>query len=227
MNFIPTRAEIKTRAKESLKGNYWYAFGVSILASIVAGIVSGILSAIMQLNPESYVISTLCSFLNILALLFISLPLSIGLMRYYLNLAKGETATVSDLTYAYKANLGNILLTLIKEVVFVFLWSLLFIIPGIIKAYQYFMIDYMIADNPDLDRKRAFEITKAAMRGNKWRTFVLGLSFILWILLCVVTCGIGFLFLDPYVQATYSHYYLELKKNAIEAGIATAEELNG
>ncbi len=227
MNFTLTRAEIKARAKESLKGNYWYAFGVSFLTSIITGIVSGLLSVIMELNPESYVISTLCSVLNIIALLFISLPVSTGLIKYYLNLANGETATVSDLAYAYRTNLGNIILTLIKEAVFIILWSFLFVIPGIIKTYQYFMIEYMVADNPELDRKRAFEITKAAMRGNKWRTFVLGLSFILWILLGIVTCGIGFLFLEPYVQTVYSHYYLELKKNAIEAGIASAEELNG
>ena len=85
----------------------------------------------------------------------------------------------------------------------------------------------MIADNPGLDRKRAFEITKAAMKGNKWKTFVLGLSFILWVLLGTITFGIGLIFLEPYVQVTFAEYYLDLKSTAIENGIATAEELNG
>lgn len=227
MNFTKTRSELKTSAKESLRGHYWYAFGTSLLASVITGLASAVLSAILQLNPENAVLAFICTLLNIAVILFVALPLSLGVIRFYINLAGGSDAKVDDLIYVYKNNFANALLTVIKEVVFVFLWSLLFVIPGIIKTYQYFMIDYMVADNPELDRKRAFEITKAAMSGNKWRTFVLGLSFILWALLCVITAGIGALFLEPYIQTTYAHYYLELKKTAIETGIATAEELNG
>lgn len=227
MNFTATRAEIKARAKESLKGHYWYAFGVTILVEVIAVLASSIVSAVMNIAPESALLASICSLLNIAVALLVTLPLATGLIRYFINLCKGNEAQLGDLTYAYKSNLGNVILMLIKEAVFVWLWSLLFVIPGIIKTYEYFMIEYMVADNANLDRKRAFEITKAAMKGNKWRTFVLGLSFIGWILLGIITVGIGFLFLMPYMSATYTHYYLELKKNAIESGIATAEELNG
>lgn len=236
MNFTATRAEIKTRAKESLKGNYWYSFGVTLLVMVIAFLtcaVFGVIGGLLNITGESGstgagVLSLVIFYLLYFAVIFLVIfPLAVGIMRYFLNVCKGEKAQVSDLAYAYKSNLGNVIIMLIKETVFVWLWSLLFIIPGIIKTYQYFMIEYMVADNANLDRKRAFEITKAAMKGNKWRTFVLGLSFIGWMLLCSITCGIGYLFLAPYMSATYSHYYLELKKTAIENGIATAEELNG
>lgn len=236
MNFTLTRAEIKSRAKESLKGQYWYAFGVTILVSVIVGLASSVfvaISTVMNMNAANgstgaSALAVVIFYLLYFAVIFlVALPLSIGMIRFFLNVCKGEKAQVSDLTYAYKSNLGNVILMLLKEIVFIWLWSLLFLIPGIIKTYQYFMIEYMVADNANLDRKRAFEITKAAMKGNKWRTFVLGLSFIGWILLCSITFGIGYLFLAPYMSATYAQYYLELKKTAIENGIATADELNG
>lgn len=227
MNFTSTRAEIKARAKESLKGHYWHAFGVSLLVAVIAGLASTIISTFMNVAQESALVVCICYLLNLAVTFLVTVPLSVGITRYFINLCKGNEAQLSDLTYAYKSNLGNVILMIVKEFVFIYLWSLLFVIPGIIKTYQYFMVNYMVADNANLDRKRAFEITKAAMNGNKWRTFVLGLSFIGWILLSAITLGIGYLFLMPYMQATYVQYYLELKKNAIESGIATAEELNG
>ena len=121
----------------------------------------------------------------------------------------------------YKASIRNMFLKDLYE----FLWSLLFVIPGIIKSYSYWMVPYITAANPNLSASRAFEISKKTMNGNKWRTFVLQLSFIGWDLLACLTFGIGFYFLAPYKETTYAELYGALRQKAITDGIATEEEL--
>ena len=95
---------------------------------------------------------------------------------------------------------------------YLILWSCLFIIPGIVKSYEYRMIPYILADNPDIDRKEAFALSKAMMKGNKWRVFVLDLSFILWYLLGSITFGIvNVFYVEPYKQLTDAALYEALK----------------
>ena len=90
---------------------------------------------------------------------------------------------------------------------------MLFVIPGIIKGYEYRMVSYILADQPELSRKEAFQLSKQMMKGQKWNAFVLDLSFIGWYLLCLVTCGIaGIFYVYPYVFATDAELYLALKR---------------
>ena len=121
----------------------------------------------------------------------------------------------------YKASVRNMFLKGLYET----LWSMLFIIPGIIKSYSYWMVPYITAANPNLSASRAFEISKKTMNGDKWRTFVLQLSFIGWDLLAALTFGIGYYFLAPYKETTYAELYAALKEKAVTSGIATEEEL--
>ena len=108
-----------------------------------------------------------------------------------------------------------------------FLWSLLFIIPGIIKYFEYYMVPYIIADNPNLKRNRVFEISKKMMEGQKWKTFVFILSFILWNLLSLVTFGIaGIFFVNAYDSASFARLYTTLKNEASKNGIIKEGELN-
>ena len=93
------------------------------------------------------------------------------------------------------------------------LWTLLFIIPGIIKSFEYAIIPYLLADDPEISSKDAFKKAKQMMNGNKWRLFKLEFSFIGWTLLCVLTLGIGAAFLIPYVNAATAEFYVELKNN--------------
>ena len=121
----------------------------------------------------------------------------------------------------YKASVRNMFLKGLYEA----LWSMLFIIPGIIKSYSYWMVPYITAANPNLSASRAFEISKKTMNGDKWHTFVLQLSFIGWDLLALLTFGVGYYFLAPYKETTYAELYATLKQKAITNGIATEEEL--
>ena len=98
----------------------------------------------------------------------------------------------------------------------VFLWSLLLVVPGIIKGYAYSQAFYLLNDNKKLGYKEALEESEKMMDGHKWELFVLQLSFIGWSLLAVLTCGIGFLWLTPYMNTTLANYYEDLKKGGKE-----------
>lgn len=94
---------------------------------------------------------------------------------------------------------------------YIFLWSLLFIIPGIVKAYQYRMVPYILADRPELDQKEVFALSKQMMDGEKWNAFVLDLSFLGWHILGIITAGILEIFyIAPYVNLTNAQLYLTL-----------------
>ena len=91
---------------------------------------------------------------------------------------------------------------------FTFLWTLLFIIPGIIKSYEYKMVPYLLAEYPDMDRKEVFARSRDMMYGQKWNTFVLDLSFIPWNILSTITFGlVGLFYVSPYQDATYAELY--------------------
>lgn len=114
---------------------------------------------------------------------------------------------------------GNIVVTMFLMNLYITLWSLLFLIPGIIKAYEYLMIPYILADNPGMDRKEAFAISKRMMDGEKWNAFNLQLSFIGWILLSVFTCGLlGIFYVSPYMEVTMAELYAYNKGKAFHEG---------
>ena len=109
----------------------------------------------------------------------------------------------------------------------IFLWSLLFLIPGIIKSYEYFMVPFILSENPGINTERAFEISSRTTKGEKWKIFVFECSFLGWILLGLLTCGIGIYFLEPYYYASFAELYQQLREKAFSEGIADCSELPG
>ena len=106
----------------------------------------------------------------------------------------------------------NIVKTMILRDIFIALWSLLFFIPGIIKAYEYRMIPYLLSEDPAMSYQEAFAQSKALMTGNKWKAFVLDLSFILWDIGSIFTCGLlGIFYVGPYKASTSAALYETLK----------------
>ena len=146
-----------------------------------------------------------------------------GSCRFFIK-ATVNAPNVYDLFFPYKNNLGNVIGINVFVAIYTFLWSLLFIIPGIIKSFQYSMIPYILAENPAMDRRRAFEVTKSLTDGNKGRIFLFSLSFFGWIILSFITFGIGFLFLEPYISASFTQLYFDLKAEAIAKGTVMPEE---
>lgn len=142
---------------------------------------------------------------------FIFNPLEVGCKKYYLrNL--NEPAQVGNIGYAFDNNYKNITKTMFFRDLFTVLWTLLFIIPGIVKSYEYQMISYLLADNPQMTKEQAFEESKRMMQGQKWKAFVLDLSFIGWNILSALTLGIlGIFYVQPYMDATHAALYEALR----------------
>ena len=219
-----TCAEYRAAARRTLKGKYWYSFGMCVLVSVVGGLSTGLFRLVNTMSGSADE-PTIAGFVILIAFeFFVSMPLMIGLTRYFVLNSKGR-ADVGELIYPYKNRLSNILLAEIKQALFIYLWSLLFIIPGIVKGFSYYMVDYIMAENPYIHNSRAFEISKQAMNGYKMKAFLLGLSFIGWMLLGMLTFGIGILFLAPYTRAAYTELYLDIKASAFERGIILDGEL--
>ncbi len=144
--------------------------------------------------------------------LLITGPLTYGLSYLYLKQSRtGNKMEIAGIFEGFKADfVGNLILWLLQAL-FVWLWSLLFVIPGIVKQYSYSMAFYIKVDHPDYDWRACLNESKRITMGHKGELFMLDLSFIGWAFVCVFTFGIGYLWLIPYVNATKAEYYEALR----------------
>ena len=234
-----TRAELKTRAKTLFKMNYWKAVLAALLLAVLAGggssafsgSSSGLSSAITGSASSAAAQGTyaaspqfglmLAGMLTVFILVAIAIgiavdilllnPLEVGIRRFFSrNLY--EKAQIRELAYGFDHSYKNVIHVMFFRDLHTILWTLLFIIPGIVKSYEYRMIPYLLAEYPDMPKDDAFAISKYMMTGNKWKTFVLDLSFILWILGSVFTAGLlGLFYGDPYMAQTGAALYDALK----------------
>lgn len=238
-------SQLKTAAKYNLTGNYWPSFGMCLIVMAVSYVLSSVISFFVAFmlpasSLTSYIISgnlpsqgltdymaiaswSINVLLTVVSSILVLTPFYIGLYKYFINQQTGRQ-NINDIVHVFKTNYKNVVYIVFMQNLFILLWSFVFIIPGIIKSYQYCMIDYILAENPGIERKRAFELSKAMTKGNKFRIFLFSLSFIGWILLSLLTCGIGLLFLAPYMEAAFTQLYFERKNEIIATGFATEDE---
>ena len=231
-----SRSELKSRAKEILHANYWKAVLVSLIFSFVSGGGSGGSSSSASSSssgssssggslfssPEEWKIFIAAMSVVLIVILialavgftlgiFVFNPLQVGCQRYFILCGK-QPATLSDVVFAFSNSYMNIVKIMFFKNLYTFLWSLLLIIPGIIKGYEYRMIPYLLAENPGIDMKEAFEKTKQMMDGDKANAWVLDLSFLGWNLLGALTCCILTVFyVAPYQNLTNAQLYEVLK----------------
>jgi uncharacterized membrane protein len=142
-------------------------------------------------------------------------PLYLGFSCYFLNFKRGNSPKPEDLFSGFKNLGGSISLYFIMGI-FIFLWSLLLIIPGIIAGIRYSMSFYALCDNPDSGAMNALHKSKELMKGNKMQLFLLWLSFLGWAVCCIFTFGIGFLWLIPYMTVSMVNFYEQM--SAVPAG---------
>ncbi|MBO5097653.1 MAG: DUF975 family protein [Agathobacter sp.] len=187
-----TRAELKAKAKAQLQGKIGKIFLCMLI--VVA------ISAACNLVPG---IGTIAS-------IIIAPALSIGLYLVFLDMTYGKDPEVSTLFNGFQYT-GKALWLTILVGVFTFLWALLFYIPGIVKSLSYSMSYYVLAENPNMTAREALNVSKRITNGHKMDLFVLGLSFIPWLLLVMVTCGIAAIYVAPYMQLTITNFYHEIK----------------
>lgn len=204
---MPTRAQIKERARIMLRGNYGGCVGSLFIVVLLAAIAS----------------------YTFIGVLLVAVPLQLGLICYYLMVFQGTSPQISTVfatgfSINYARKVGGYLWMML----WTFLWSLLFFIPGLIKAYSYAMTPYILAAYPDVSAQDALKLSMRIMRGHKAELFILQLSFIGWALLSSLTCGIlMILYVGPYMQLTTVGYYCELLDYAVRCGVVRVEELNG
>lgn len=198
----------KNRALSALE-NKWGNF---VAITFVYGFIIGITQAISGDKDSPAILHLIGIVLFILAL-----PLTWGYQTLFLGAVRGGEATAKDMIEGYNKELfSRVLTTTLLYYVYVFLWSLLLLIPGCIKSYSYAMTPYILKDNPEMKNNAAIEESMRMMDGHKLELFLLDLSFIGWAILSLLTCCIGFLWLVPYMNMARVNFYEDLKKASVE-----------
>ena len=227
-----TRLELKMRAKEAFRRNYWPCVIVAFVMALINGLLSNSAS---NSNSETnttemgehgiamflaiYSIVAIIAIIALVAKIIIGNVLLVGGNRFFV-INQTEDAKVGTLLYGFKTgSVGNIVLVMFLRDLFTALWTLLLIIPGIIKHYEYLMVPYILAENPDMSQRQAFAISKRMMRGQKMDVFILDMSFLGWKILEGLTLGIaGIFYVEPYYQATMAELYTANRTSAYQSG---------
>ena len=224
---MKTNQDYKNAALAALKGNW----APAVLATVVFLLIEAVLYSptiyvqasmpgmIKSLDPSDLaglmdIYRQMSGFSGIttLASVFLLFPLAIGFLNAFrLLLVGGDNRLTENMfSIAFKNYLHKVWGYLLMYI-FIILWSLLFIIPGIVKAFSYAMTPYILEENPELSANDAIDRSRAMMKGHKFDLFYLYLSFIGWAILCVLTLGIGFLWLTPYMSTATAAFYEDVK----------------
>lgn len=202
------RSVLKAAAKESLKGNYLNAILVMVLPELIAMLPVPIISIITSnASYESQITgAAIGGFLSWL----ITICMLPGITSYFLKVSRGKTTSFSEVFNKFDLCLSFIVMMVMSSI-FISLWSLLLIVPGIIAAYRYRLAQYVLVDNPQIGGLGAITKSKELMMGHKMDLFVLDLSFLGWIILTPFTFGLLSFWLVPYMMTTYANFYNSLK----------------
>ena len=216
--------DIRRIARENLAGNWWLSVGVALLAAILGGLITaGGASVSLNLDerelqriPREFIpalkfILGTASTVNLVHFI-LGGTIQLGYCRYLLKQHDKGDFQFNDL-FSQFDNFGKGFLQNFLRGLFVFLWSLLFIIPGIVKSYAYSMTPFILTEHPEMTANEAITASRELMNGHKGELFWLDLTFIGWSLLCAFTLGIGNLFLNPYMNASRAAFYRDLTRN--------------
>jgi uncharacterized membrane protein len=199
-NFMTKNSELRRMAREQLGGNI---FSANWLLMLVVFVISGAMGAIA---------GEITFFVLGLGSLVVMGAITYGNARATTNVARGQKANILDVFKGFTEGFGRTFKLGFMTSLFIFLWTLLFIVPGIVKSYSYAMAPYIMQDDPSKDWKQCLDESKEMMDGHKGQLFGLHLSFIGWMLLGMLCFGIGELFVTPYMNQATANFYLELKK---------------
>lgn len=240
-----SRAELKREARNVLKSCYWGALIVTVIASVVDNVdkVTSVvfekmpvirgktlaMAALADLNFAELMaiigVMMLTAFAGSIITVFVAGPISVGEKRYFLE-GTQYRFDINNILHGFTCGKYlNVVFTNLLVNIFTALWTLLFIIPGIIKGYAYAMTPYILAENPNIKPMQAINLSCRMTKGHKLDLFVLGFSFIGWYMLGALAFGIGTAFVVPYDRATHAQFYLALRSEALNKGTVTLQEL--
>ena len=231
-------ADFRREARMSLQGKWVIAIIAALIAAWLGGIDGGGPEVKLEIDEGIFRVAWQIAGQNIIAFdgtnilwpTFAGIAAGIGFMAIVFEIALFVIGAIIEVGYASfnlflldpenKAEIGDlfnyftywksIICTRLLKSLYIFLWSLLLIIPGIIASYNYAMTSYILVENPELNASEAMARSKQLMFGNRWRLFCLEFSFIGWDLLCILTLGIGNLWLNPYKNAAVAAFYREI-----------------
>jgi uncharacterized membrane protein len=247
------RSDLKRRAKIVLNRHYWKTLLISLVIAIASGMGIGGGGAgsssyqfgkndktcrdfsftnidwptVIQIMIIRLIVMTIVLVISIVIRTFLGNPLIVGGRRYFIQTTRGlDNHGCFGFAFSNGKYMKIASAMLLRDVQ-IFLWTLLFIIPGIIKSYAYRMVPYILAQKPDIGAKRAVELSRQMTKGQKFNIFVLDLSFIGWYMLASLAFCIGVVFLQPYIDTTMAELYNDLSKNALNKGLYEPVELEG
>jgi len=192
-------ANLRALGRDALKGKWKLGVMGTLLYFALTIIPMIILNAIFGDGAEPSGISSVYSIL-------ITGPMTLGYAMFAISIFRKRETSPAEVFYGFE-RFGKAFGLYIVMSIFIFLWTLLLIVPGIIAAFRYSMSFYILADNPNMGIMEALNASKEMMRGNKWKFFCLNLSFIGWAILGALSCGIGYLWLLPYIEVTIIAFY--------------------
>ncbi len=227
-----TIAEIKERGKAAFKSNYWLCVLTAFLMTLFTASASAATSQQTQqseiqeslsgMSPEQQMtlVTVLLGVLGIalviglLVRVFLVNPIKVGGSAFFMSNVEEPPAPFGMIKLGFR-NYWHNFVTLFLRDLYLVLWTLLLIVPGLIKSYSYRMVPYILADEPELSANEVITKSRQMMDGNKWQAFLLDLSFIGWILLGILTLGIVFTFWTaPYMYNANAALYLKLRDEA-------------
>lgn len=196
-----TRVELKQQAKAQMKGKMGKFIPILLVYLV----------CVLAITAITEVVSIKIAVLGMVLTFVLTPPISMGYYIVFLNTTYGDTPKVGDLFDGYRKFFTKSIILYLLNAVFVFLWTLLLVVPGIIKTYAYSMAWFVLAENPDMSAREALKESERIMKGHKLDYFVLQLSFILWGLLTCVTLGLAAFYVAPYQQLTFTNFYHNIK----------------
>lgn len=225
------RKQLKAQGKAAFKANYWRSVGAALLLAVATGAgtaASGrattsnqeLASQLNSLSEEQLfaVIAIVLSVVGVILLfstiasIFILKPLEVGTRRFFLVNGE-EPAGLGELAYGFRSGYLHTVGTMFLRDLFLALWACLFFIPGIVKAYSYRLVPYILAEHPEMSAQETITLSRQLMNGHKWNAFVLDLSFLGWEIVSCITLGLaGVFFVNPYVAATDAELYRVLRE---------------
>ncbi len=238
------RIAIKERSKQLLKKNHWLCVGVAFLATLTLGAFAGggtsfnfthnqttdVPSATTPFTDVEPALVIAVMFFTLVGLavsyvsqIFLTNQLMVGSCRFFLKYRRNNPVDTGELFQSYKdktfLNIAKV--TFLRDL-FISIWSLLFIVPGIIKSYEYWAVNYILAVRPDTPYEKALDLSKRMMQGHKLEVFELALSFFGWYLLSIFTCGIlAVCYVNPYHRIAMAELYTEIREDALKRGIVS------
>lgn len=212
-------SEYRLRARQNLTGNWGISIAVALVASLL-GVNSSFsidldvedLQALVQVPWLTRLLVIYLAYASVSSIVafVIGGPVELGKCSFFLAQHDGEKPRFSTLFVHFSNNFGGGFALRLLSGLFTALWSLLFVIPGIVKAYSYSMAPYIMSEHPEWGASECITKSRELMYGHKFDLFLLDLSFLGWRLLCLLTLGIGSIFLNPYVSASYAAFYRDI-----------------